>query len=330
MDWFLDATDPQSVRAVRTEATDYLRRHAEPGSDLFAAEMAVGELLSNVVRHASGPAWVELDWSREQPVLTVRDLGPGFRLEEVPPPSPDRTSGRGLCIVSQFAERLRAGIRKASGAEVSTVLPVRRAPGRRAQPKTPAAQALPGPEEAGRDGSFRREPFLRALVVQLAQHIELEHGPQASEAAVTQVGSEIGGRMEDEYRRANAIVGALSEEQMTDLFVRLKAAIDGDFYVIDADEEKIVLGNRRCPFGQAVTRAPALCRMTSSVFGGIVRRNRGWGAVQLEERIAVGDPGCRVVVWLRDPGRGLPSDAHVYDGAAEAPEPELPAAPISS
>jgi anti-sigma regulatory factor (Ser/Thr protein kinase)/predicted ArsR family transcriptional regulator len=330
MDWFLDATDAQTASAVRGEAIAYLRRHAGPGSDLFAAEVAIGELLANVVRHASGPAWVEVDWSREQPLLTVRDLGPGFTLEEVPPPSTERTSGRGLYIVSQLAENLRASIRKAGGAEVSTILPVRRAPASRPQPKRPSIEALPGPGEASGDGSFQREPFLRALVVQLAQHVDLEHGPEASEAAVTQVGADIGGRMEQEYRRARAIVGRLSEEQMADLFVRLKAAIGGDFYVIEADEDKIVLGNRRCPFGEAVTRAPALCRMTSSVLGGIARRNRGWSAVQLEERIAVGDPGCRVVVWLRDPERGLPSYAHVYEGAAEAPEPQLPAAPISS
>jgi hypothetical protein len=39
--------------------------------------------------------------------------------------------------------------------------------------------------------------------------------------------------------------------------------------------------------------------MTSSVFGGIAARNQDDGAaIVLEERIAVGDPGCRVVVHL--------------------------------
>jgi hypothetical protein len=37
------------------------------------------------------------------------------------------------------------------------------------------------------------------------------------------------------------------------------------------------------------------------VFGGIAARNNdGPVTVLLEERIAVGDPGCRVVVHLRD------------------------------
>jgi predicted ArsR family transcriptional regulator len=83
--------------------------------------------------------------------------------------------------------------------------------------------------------------------------------------------------------------------------------------VIEADEDKVVLGNTRCPFGEAVRRAPSLCRMTSSVLGGIAARNSDEPvAVLLEERIAVGDPGCRVVVYLRDPGDEASTMVHRY------------------
>ena len=181
-------------------------------------------------------------------------------------------------------------------------------------PSTPAApfgDALPTPEEADADGTFAKEPFLRALVVQLARHVEHDEGPDGAAAAVAQVGADVGGRMEEEYRRARGIVGRLSPDQMADLYVRLKHAIDGDFHVIEASDERIVLGNRRCPFGDAVRAAPALCRMTSSVFGGIAARNAGGAAVLLEERIAVGDPGCRVVIRLGPQDAGEPF-AHVY------------------
>lgn len=186
-----------------------------------------------------------------------------------------------------------------------------RTPGNR-PPAWPRPTALPTPEEASPDGSFGREPFLRALVVQLAQTVEQRDGPDGIEETVSQVGTDVGGRMEAEYRRAREIVGRLDSKQLGDLYVRLKAAIDGDFYVIEADETKIVLGNRRCPFGDAVKRAPGLCRMTSSVFGGIAARNHGRAAVVLEERIAVGDPECRVVVWLGDPPAEQRSVAHRY------------------
>jgi predicted ArsR family transcriptional regulator len=121
--------------------------------------------------------------------------------------------------------------------------------------------------------------------------------------------------MEEEYRRARAIAGELTVEQIADLYVRLKAAIDGDFYVVEATPERIVLGNRACPFGEVVKRAPGLCRMTSSVFGGIASRNTGGASVVLEERIAVGDPECRVFVWLTGARRGEWTGAHEYGAA---------------
>lgn len=302
----------RSVPALRRELTDYLQRHAESGSDLDAAEVVFSELVANAVRHAGGPVWVSVDWTGEEPVLTVQDLGPGFDLGRLELPPPTQPGGRGLYLVSHMAEELRVARKRAGGAKVSAVLPVRRQREKSYDPVSPSHGALPGPEEARDDGSFGREAFLKALVVQLAQAVEHHHGPSAAEAAVARVGVDIGGRMEQEYRRVRSLTDRLTPEQMSDLYVRLKHAIEGDFYVIEATEERIVLGNRRCPFGDAVTRSPALCRMTSSVFGGIAARNRGASAVQLEERIAVGDPGCRVVVWLGDAAADAGRSVHVY------------------
>jgi len=83
--------------------------------------------------------------------------------------------------------------------------------------------------------------------------------------------------------------------------------------VIEVSEDRIVLGASRCPFGDVVQRAPALCRMTSAVFGGIAANSYGEAAVTLEERIAIGDPGCRIVVHL-DPGTDPTQTAHRYHG----------------
>jgi DNA-binding NarL/FixJ family response regulator len=162
------------------------------------------------------------------------------------------------------------------------------------------------------------EAFLRALVVELAQTVEADQGPDVAASTVAQVGADVGGRMEDAYRAARGIAGRLSPEQIADLYVRLKGAIGGDFYVVHADERKIILGNRRCPFGTAVQREPALCRMTSSVFGGIAARNADQSAVVLEERIALGDPQCRVVVRLGDNAPPNSASAHHYSGPADA------------
>jgi len=118
----------------------------------------------------------------------------------------------------------------------------------------------------------------------------------------------------------------MTPEQLGHCFVRLKHAIDGGFSVVEASADQIVLENTRCPFGDSVLRAPALCRMTSSVFGGIAARNSADDvSVLLEERIAVGDPGCRVVVSLASSPNGSAAFAHHYRTADRAPEPSAEA-----
>jgi len=71
------------------------------------------------------------------------------------------------------------------------------------------------------------------------------------------------------------------------------------FAVIAQDDEKIVLGNRVCPFAEKVLGRPSMCMMTSNVFGGIAAGNLGYAKVMLQETIAQGHPGYRVIVYLK-------------------------------
>ncbi len=328
MDWYLDRRE--LVGDLRREVTRYLERHAVPGSDdeIADAELIVSEAVGNAVRHTAGPVWVSLSWAAQLPLLQVHDLGPGFdadRLRAAPvSPASDvlldadpelllADSGRGLHIISALAPAVSASVRADAGMVVSVVLPVPRRPTATFDPPQTRTNVLPALAEARPEGAFGKESFLRALVVQLSQSVEANHGPDAAEAAIAQVGADIGGQMEKEFRLAEAVVGRMTPEQMGRCFVRLKHAIDGGFSVVEATAERIVLENTRCPFGDAVLRAPALCRMTSSVFGGIAARNTHDDvAVLLEERIAVGDPGCRVVVSLAPPSPEESPFAHHY------------------
>jgi anti-sigma regulatory factor (Ser/Thr protein kinase) len=317
VDWYLDSTDPHAVSELRREIREYLDRHGEPSSAFDEAEIVVSELLGNTARHAAGPVWVTLSWRAPAPTIVVRDLGPGFDpallgRADLDHLDPMQESGRGLFLITALAPALETAVRE-HGAEIAVELPVTRNPEASHDPPRRTTAVLPSLEEARPEGGFGKEPFLRALVVQLAQALEFQHGPDAAEAAVAQVGADVGGQMEEEYRRARQVVGRMTPEQMGDCYVRLKHAIDGGFSVIEADADRIVLANTRCPFGDAVRLAPSLCRMTSSVFGGIAARNNdGPVLVTLEERIAVGDPGCRVIVCLdetKSPGTGF---AHRY------------------
>lgn len=319
VDWYVDASRPEAVSGLRREIHAYLERHSDAGEPLMAADVAVAELLGNVVRHASGPAWVSIHWTTTSPVMTVQDLGPGFQMRAALPDDPLAESGRGLFIVSSLTTGLEAAVRRTGGARVSVTLPVSRSTTESHDPPPSPTNPLPELSEAGA-GGFGKESFLRALVVQLAQAVERAGGPSLADAVVAQVGVDVGGQMEKEYRAAREVIGRLSPDQVAECFVRLKHGIEGDFYVMEASEERIVLGNRRCPFGDVVRRAPALCRMTSSVFGGIAARNSDNGAsIVLEERIAVGDAGCRVVVYFGPPPEDVAPYAHVYRSPA-APE----------
>lgn len=325
MDWYLDGSDRSALRALRREIGDYLGRHAEPDCDLSDAVLVVEEIVGNAVRHAGGSIWVSLSWLGMSPILTVHDLGPGFdpaRLaaaaaarEDGGPTDLDAVgeSGRGLFLATHLASALEARARDGGGMTVTTELPVKKPPAVSYDPPRRTTGALPALSEARPEGGFGKESFLRALVVQLARAVEHNAGPDAAAAAVAQVGIDVGGQMEDEFRVAQSVVGRLTPDQLAQCYVRLKHAIDGGFYVMEASEERIVLGNRRCPFGDVVQLAPSLCRMTSSVFGGIAARNNDQGAaVLLEERIAVGDPGCRVVVYLTEPPADTRRLTHEY------------------
>jgi hypothetical protein len=78
----------------------------------------------------------------------------------------------------------------------------------------------------------------------------------------------------------------------------------------EADQGPAVVEQLVAQVGATVRQAPALCRMTSSGFGGIAARNHDDAVVLLDERIAVGDPECRVTVLLGAAARNNPGGHH--------------------
>lgn len=145
---------------------------------------------------------------------------------------------------------------------------------------------------------LERDVFLRTLIRELSGTLQDVVGLEEASGFVSVVGQRVGEHINDSYKAALR-VDALSREQVSDVLVDLKRRILGDFYVIEEDNEKIVLGNRQCPFEDKVIGRPAMCMMTSNVFGVISAENLGYSKVSLEETIAQGDGGCRVVVYLR-------------------------------
>jgi hypothetical protein len=148
------------------------------------------------------------------------------------------------------------------------------------------------------DVPLQRDVFLRTLIRELSGTLQDVVGLDEAAGFVSVVGRRMGDGINAAYKAALG-VPALSREQVAQVLVDLKRRIRGDFYVISEDDDKIVLGNRRCPFEEKVLGRPAMCMMTSNVFGVIAADNLGYAKVCLEETIADGAPGCRVVVYLR-------------------------------
>ena len=232
MDWVVDTSGGENLPALRKEVVAYLRRHADDSADIESCELVISELLTNVARHASGPAWVTIDWSARQPTLQVADVGSGFDLHIEMPPD-DSIGGRGLFIVNHLVPKLESFRRAAGGSVVTVTLPVHRSPAVSIDPPRRRTAVLPSIDEADPTGGFGKEPFLRALVAQLAHTVTEQQGPDAAERAVAPVG----GQMELEYRLATGVAGQLTVEQLAHCFVRLKNAIDGGFFVVEVRDD---------------------------------------------------------------------------------------------
>jgi len=160
--------------------------------------------------------------------------------------------------------------------------------------------------------------FLRTLLRHLSGTLEDVVGTAEASGFISVVGQEIGQQLGELYRRALGR-DRLDPEQIAEVLVDLKRRIHGDFYVIEQNDERIVFGNRACPFGDQVEGRPSLCMMTSNVFGAIAARDSGYAKVDLEQTIASGAPGCRVVVYLRDGEAARRSEGRAYHRGVDPP-----------
>jgi predicted ArsR family transcriptional regulator len=146
--------------------------------------------------------------------------------------------------------------------------------------------------------SLDRDVFLRMLVRELSGTLQDVVGLNEASGFVSIVGQRIGDYIDEQYRAALG-KATLDRSEVAQVLVDLKRRIRGDFYVLEETENKIVFGNRACPFGDKVLERPAMCMMTSNVFGAIAARNLGYAKVELVRTIARGDSECRVVVYLK-------------------------------
>jgi predicted ArsR family transcriptional regulator len=172
------------------------------------------------------------------------------------------------------------------------------------------------------DVPLNRDVFTRTLIRELADTLEDVVGIEEASGYISVVGASIGEQINQSYKSALR-VSSLSRDQVRDVLVDLKRRIEGDFFVIEENDDKIVLGNRQCPFAEKVVGRPSMCMMTSNVFGHIAADNLGYSKVELRETIANGASECRVIVYLRptEEAQATPGREYVNPGPVARPGP---------
>ncbi|MEO1148382.1 MAG: methanogen output domain 1-containing protein, partial [Cyanobacteria bacterium J06638_22] len=99
--------------------------------------------------------------------------------------------------------------------------------------------------------SLERDGFLRTLIRELSGTLQNLVGLEEASGFISVVGQNMGRQIDHSYKSALK-VSNLSREQVAQVLVDLKHRIQGDFYIIEETDEKIVLGNNCCPFAEKV------------------------------------------------------------------------------
>jgi len=127
-EWRFHSSDVHTVHRVRQEISTYLRDMAADGDQTVDAEIVVGEILANTLEHASGLTKVHIDWATEEPVITVRDAGPGLKNPSGQLPGNIMSEkGRGFFLIKNLLKNeVFINSTPGEGTELRAVLPVRR------------------------------------------------------------------------------------------------------------------------------------------------------------------------------------------------------------
>lgn len=178
------------------------------------------------------------------------------------------------------------------------------------------SSAAPDRQVSAVEVPLNRDVFTRTLIRELAGVLEDVVGLRECSGYISVVGQTIGRQMNQDYKSALGVT-SLSRQEVADVLVDLKRRIQGDFYLIEETEDRIVLGNRACPFAEKVLGRQSMCMMTSNVFGVIAAQNLGYAKVELQQTIAAGHAECRVVVHLNRTAEAERSSGREYFRSSE-------------
>lgn len=120
--WSANARDEQRIRAIRSDVLGEILFCHLDDETIFRAEMILGELIGNVVRHTPGAIEVVLERRRGAIVLHVLDNGEGFQFSPRLPLDAFSERGRGLYIAAQLSDDFSVTRRPQGGSHARSVV----------------------------------------------------------------------------------------------------------------------------------------------------------------------------------------------------------------
>ena len=244
--------------------------------DPAVVELARPLLRDALVAEAPGLLWISLDWEAPLARLQFRRLAEG--------PLPGAVLRPGLAR----SHRVVTDLFLLAGTDEGVVIELGVA-------RAPEGDLDPGPAEV----ALLPASSPLALAGLLAAGHQSGVSPQeaAARAGATYA-----------VRRMGELAPAPEAVAVAAAVMAAESELGGDFHLVSSDHERAVLANHRCPFGPEPP--PGLCRFTSALAGTVAARAVGSAEVSLDERLALGDAQCRLVIDLRP---GAPrSTSHRY------------------
>jgi len=144
---------------------------------------------------------------------------------------------------------------------------------------------------------LEKTDFFNQVISELSGSLQEIVGLNEAEGFITLVASRIGEKINRDYKSALNL-DQIPKDLLPDVLVDLKRRIEGQFSIEYEDDKVIILRNTRCPFGDRVNGRPALCMMTTNVFGRIAADSAGYARIDIDKAIARGDTECRVIIHL--------------------------------
>lgn len=128
VEWSFDPRWEDAAERVRTEIRHAFEAHQRADA-IMRLDMIYAELVSNAIRHAPGTIEIAVECpdSGGDITLHVLDRGPGYRLDPHLPSDIFNECGRGLFIISTFADRFMVEERNGGGSHARIILKPREA-----------------------------------------------------------------------------------------------------------------------------------------------------------------------------------------------------------